>query len=73
MTEINDDSPSVIGGGLPTMPTPEEAWRAKFAARLVEVANMPEHIAIDYAQSAELDLTEDPSDAADMEMSYWDE
>lgn len=68
----DDDSPSVIGTDLPPMPTPEEAWRARFAARLVERDILDADSAIACAAAADVDLSADPVEAADEEVTYWD-
>lgn len=72
-----DDEPPVmgVGDGLPPMPTIEEAhaaWRRAFAARLVERGALDHESADACAAAGDVDLSENPADAADDEMSYWD-
>jgi hypothetical protein len=54
------------------LPTPQEAWEAAYVMRLVERG-----LSIDSARkvcdAGEHDHTEDPRDAADEELSYWDD
>lgn len=71
----NDDEPSVMGAGdgLQPMPTQAEAeavWRAAYVARMVERG-----IHVQDAQACcdagDAVLTDDPVDAADAELEYW--
>jgi len=75
MTEP-DDEPAVMGAGsgLPSVPTKAEAeaiWRAAYIARMVARG-----IHFEDAQACcaagDVDLSEDPADAADDQLSYWD-
>lgn len=64
------------------MPTPEEAWKAQFMLRIIDLltddgSGWTRQQAID-AAAAEyngldepIDLTEDPAASADESMSYW--
>lgn len=70
----DDDEPSVIGAHPSPLPTQEEAeaaWRALFAARLIE-RGVDEESAKACAAAGDVDLEEDPQCAADDELSYWD-
>lgn len=74
---MNDDELSVMGAGdgVSPMPTREEAeavWRKAFAARLVEVGALDQEAADACAAAGDVDLSENPADVADDEMSYWD-
>lgn len=72
--DMPDDSPSVIGAHLAPLPTQHEAetaWRALFAARLVE-RGVDEQSAKACAAAGDVRLEDDPAEAADDEMSYWD-
>lgn len=50
-----------------------EAWNRAYAARMMEVAKMPEKDALGCAESVDDYFNEgdDPADAADEEMSCW--
>lgn len=70
-----DDLPdiSTVGVSLPPMPTIEEAFKAQFIARFVELG-IPEHAAL--AEWDAIDIYEyvdmTPAELADECMSYWD-
>lgn len=71
----DDDSPSVIGAGLAPLPTRAEAeavWRKMFAARMVERDLLDQAAADACAAAADVDLSVDPAEAADDEVTYWD-
>lgn len=70
--------PSVLGAGCGVGPMParadaERVWRERFAARLVERGILDEDAARDCAAAGDVDLSADPSDAADDEVSYWND
>lgn len=70
------DDPSVLGAGcgvtpLPTKEQAEKVWREAFAARLVFLGVDCESAAA-CANANGADLSVNPSDAADYEISYWD-
>jgi hypothetical protein len=70
----DDDEPSVIGAHpspLPSQQEAEAAWRALFAARLVE-RGVDEASAKACAEAGDVHFDFDPADAADDELSYWD-
>lgn len=78
MSKINSDvdEPSVMGGGavpspMPTKTDAEIAWRRAYVDRMVQrgVAREDAQAACDAGQ---VDLSEDPANAADDELSYWD-
>lgn len=70
-----DDLPdiSVVGTDLGTMPTIEEAYRAQFIARFVELG-VPERVGVDEWNALDITLWDDmtPAELADECMSYWD-
>lgn len=77
---VNDDEPPVIGAGagLPPMPTQEDraaAWRSLYIARMVSAGLDEESAAACFDACGfgpnGYDLTEDPADCADDELSYW--
>lgn len=77
MTAREEDEPSVMGAGcgLSAPPTRDEAetvWRRAFAARLMERGLLDQAAADACAAASEVDLSENPSDAADEEITYWD-
>ena len=54
----------------------EQEWRARYAARVVEIAKVPDDEAKQLAQNVELDgwydlETDSPEDAADDELECW--
>jgi hypothetical protein len=51
----------------------EKEWRAKFAARIQKMSNFPEAFCRDCAEGAEYHPEMDPEEAADTEMSYWED
>ena len=75
---IDDDSPDVIGLCDHPMPTEDEfkaAFKAAYVARFVHFG-IPEHVAVDCFEAADFSDLRDyltPEDAADEEMSYWDD
>lgn len=58
-----------------TTPLPEEQWLSRCAARLQERAELNPVVAMDIAKSQlenlNGDLTENPEEAAEAELSYW--
>lgn len=75
-TEIPDDEPSVMGAGcsqspLPTQVEAEAVWRVAYVARMVERG-----IHIDDARACcdagDVNLSENPADAADDQLQYWE-
>jgi len=72
MSDTHDDEPTVIGGGRSPMPTKEEMWMAAYVARMVERGIAAED-AWACCRAGEHDFTDDPADAADEEMTYWDD
>ena len=72
----DNDSPSIIGAGvsasLPTRDEAEAAWRSAVAARFVELAVLDVASAHACAAAMDVDLSVDPSTAADHEIMYWD-
>lgn len=78
LTEVDMlDEPGVFGGGCGRhpMPTAVEAWRAKYALRIMAVCNCSEDFAIDCAKAVDDETIarrlDHPEDAADEEMEYW--
>lgn len=71
------DELCVIGAGCGhhPMPTAVEAWRAKYALRIMAVCNCSEDFAIDSAKAVDDETIakrmDDPEGAADEEMEYW--
>ncbi len=56
------------------MPSPQEEWMAKYCLRLIERGGMDKAQALAYfnAGGDDHDYDSDPVEAADDEMSYWD-
>lgn len=70
-----DEEPPVIGGGQiakAPMPTEQDAWMAAYVARMVE-RGIDAEDAWACCRAGEHDFTDDPADAADEEMTYWDD
>lgn len=74
--EWAEDEPSVMGAGaypspMPTRAEVEAVWRAAYVARMVERG-----IHIEDAQACcnacDVVLSDDPSEAADAELGYWE-
>ncbi len=57
---------------MPTQADAERAWRELFAARLVERGVLDADAAKACAEAGDVDLSIDPADAADEEVTYWD-
>lgn len=56
------------------MPTPQELWIAAYVARMIECGVPEDHArACELAGSEDHDYDSDPREAADEEMSYWDD
>jgi hypothetical protein len=73
----NDDEPSVMGGGVTPTPMPskadaEEAWRRLYVARMVE-RGVDQRDARACCDAGDVNLSENPADAADSELEYWGE
>jgi hypothetical protein len=73
---MNDDEPSVMGAGdgLPPIPTEadrREAYKRLYVGRMVE-CGIDRESAEACFEAGEIDYDEDPRDAADDELSYWD-
>lgn len=71
---MSDDSPSVIGTNLPPMPTEadrHEAYKSLYVARMVS-RGIPEEDATACFDAGDVDYDTSPEDAADEELSYWD-
>lgn len=71
-----DDEPSVLGAGcgltpLPTQADGEAVWRAAYVARMVE-RGLPVEDARACSAAAPVVLSDDPADAADAELEYWE-
>lgn len=71
-----DEEPSVMGAGdgigpMPTKADAEAAWRDLYVARMVERG-----VNVDDARACcnagDVDLSANPADAADDELSYWE-
>lgn len=65
-----EDSPDVIGPTKHPMPTKEEQWLAKYAARMVE-AGLDVEDAFMFARNGENDYDSDPVEAAESDMECW--
>jgi len=70
------DEPSVLGAacGPPPMPRRAEAeaiWRAAYIARMVE-RGIPVDDATACCNAGDVVLSDDPVDAADDELEYWE-
>jgi hypothetical protein len=71
-----DDELSVIGAGgfpppMPTQADAEAVWRAAYVARMVE-RGIHREDAQACCDAGDVDLSQNPADAADDELSYWD-
>ena len=75
MTFVDDDEPPVMGcgDGLPPMPKrsdAEAAWRRAYVDRMVE-RGIDREDAQACCDAGDVDLSENPADAADDELQYW--
>ena len=75
MIEIPDDEPSVMGAGdgLSPMPLRSEAeavWRRAYVDRMVE-RGIDREDAQACCDAGDADLSVNPAEAADDELSYW--
>jgi hypothetical protein len=73
---MNDDEPSVMGAGaaMPPMPTEAdrlEAYKRLYVARMVARGLNQEEAAACF-DAGDVDYDTSPEDAADDELSYWD-
>lgn len=73
---MSDDEPSVIGAGdgIPPMPTEadrREAYKRLYVARMVARGVHVEDATACF-EAGEIDYDTSPEDAADDELSYWD-
>lgn len=71
---MHDDSPSVIGTCLASMPTEadrREAYKRLYVGRMV-ARGIDERDAMACFEAGEVDYDINPEDAADDELSYWD-
>ena len=77
LNDLLDDDPPVLGAGcgLPPMPTEKEAWMAKYVIHMVVEHGIDAEDAWACCRSGEYDhdYSSDPRDAAEDEMSYWDD
>ena len=75
MSDENDElSVMGAGDGLPSLPTRAEAeavWRAAYVARMC-ARGIPLEDAQACCAASDVDLSDDPADAADAELSYWE-
>lgn len=69
-TEVEDDSPSVIGPA-PPLPTKEEKWMAAYVARMI-ARGIDIDDAWACARAGTNDYDDDPEACADDELEYWD-
>lgn len=76
MWKTDDDEPSVMGagGGVSPMPSRADAeavWRRLYVDRMVE-RGVDRENAQACCDAGEVDLSVNPADAADEELSYWE-
>jgi hypothetical protein len=72
---MSDDEPSVLGAGggpspMPTRSEAEAAWRRFYVDRMVE-RGIDRESAQACCDAGDVDLSENPADAADDELQYW--
>lgn len=75
VTSSDDDSPSVIGGELPPMPTQEDfraVHKAEYIRLFVEIGLDPETPAAWHDEQWEDIKSMSPQEAFDAEVEYWD-
>lgn len=66
------DSPDVVGPPREELDDTKDAWTLRYCARFVE-RGVPLHIALaEYRAVDDHDYDDDPAQAADEAMSYWD-
>lgn len=67
------DGPDVVGPTRDETDDKKDAWTLRYCARFLE-RGIPLHVAIEtYRAGMEHDYDDDPEQAADEEMSYWDD
>lgn len=67
------DSPDVVGPTRDEADDKKDAWTLRYCARFIE-RGIPLHFALEtYNAIDDHDYEDDPAQAADDEMSYWDE
>lgn len=70
-----DDSPSVMGGTASPMPTQadrRDAYKRLYVARMVSRGVDEQDASACFEAGGEPDYDADPEDAADDELSYWE-
>jgi len=69
-----DGEPSVLGSGVGQAPIPiaEEAWMGRYVAQMVKRGIHPDD-AWRSVRAGDHDYTDSPEDAADEELTYWDD